>query len=103
MTQQIVPTNLVPLALGRQQLTPSIVTALTVPAGAKFAYLQAEGSNIRWTDDGTTVEDDVGMLLIAGQAPFPYPGDLSKLSFIDDAATSGTLHVHYYGYKGAAA
>ncbi|KKK66451.1 hypothetical protein LCGC14_2963970, partial [marine sediment metagenome] len=51
MTQQIVPTNLVPV--GRAQVTdmdPAV--GVTVPAGAKFAYLQAETADIRWTDDG---------------------------------------------------
>lgn len=99
MTQQIVPTNLVPV--GHEQITVATVKSLTVPAGAKFAFLQAEGSDIRWLDSGTPPTLTLGMLLIAGQAPFSYPGDLSKLQFIDDAATSGTLNVSYYGYFGA--
>ena len=98
MTQQIVPTNLVPK--GHQQLTPTVSTALTVPAGAKFAYFQAEGSDIRWLDSGTAPTATLGTLLIAGQSPFPYPGDLDTIRFIDDAATSGTLNVSYYGYFG---
>ncbi len=102
MIQPVTPTNLVPLALGRQQITVATETALIVPSGAQFAYLQAEGSDIRWTDDGTEATGTVGMLLIAGQAPFPYVGDLKALRFEDDGATSGTLHVHYYGYQGAA-
>lgn len=101
MTQQIVPTNLVPV--GRAQVTdmdPAV--GVTVPAGAKFAYLQAETADIRWTDDGvTTPTATVGMLLIAGQAPLSYPGDLSKLNFFE-TATSSVLHVHFYGYQGAA-
>lgn len=101
MPQHVAPTNLVPI--GHQQLTPSVVTALTVPLGAKFAYLQAEGSDIRWLDNGAGGTDPsatLGMLLIAGQSPFPYPGDLDDIRFIDDALTSGTLNVTYYGYFG---
>ncbi len=97
MTQQIVPTNLTPI-LGREQKTVAVVTALIVPQGAKFVYLQAQGGNIRWTDDGTTVSGTVGMLLRAGEAPFAYAGKLSALSFIDDGADVSTLLVHYYGF-----
>ena len=101
MTQQIVPTSLPPV-VGREQKTVASATSLIVPDGAKFAYLQAQSGNIRWTDDGTTVTGSVGMLLIAGQAPFPYAGNLKALSFMDDGSDVSTLIVHYYGYIGAA-
>ena len=100
MTQQIVPTNLAPV--GHEQITDvSLVTALNPPNGAKFAFLQAEDADIRWLDSGTDPSATLGMLLLSGQSPFSYPGDLKKIRFIDDGVTVAILHVSYYGYKGA--
>ncbi len=97
MTQQIVPTNLTPIA-GREQKTVAAATALIVPQGAKFALIQAQSGNIRWTDDGTTVTGSVGMLLRSGESPTPFTADLGTLSFMDDGADVSTLIVHYYGF-----
>ena len=100
MTQQIVPTNLTPV--GHQQITDvSSAVSLTVPAGAKFAYIQAEDADIRWLDSGTAPTASLGTLLYAGHEPLPYLGDLTKLQFIDDAATTAVLNVSYYGYFGS--
>lgn len=81
--------------LGFQQLTGmSSVTALTVPAGATFALVQAEAQSVRWRDDGTNPTASVGMLLTAG-VPQTFWGNLATVLFIQ--ATSGAiLNVSYY-------
>lgn len=61
-----------------------------------LVLLQAEGQNIRWTDDGTVPTATLGTILYVGADPFPYSGDLSRLKFIQVAATA-TLNVSYYG------
>ena len=60
-----------------------------------MVLLQATAQNIRWTDDGTTPTATVGMLLYAGNDPYPFTGDLSALQFIEVAATA-VLNVSYY-------
>lgn len=67
--------------------------SLTVPAGARAALIQAEGADVRYRDDGGTVDASTGILLSAGASIF-YTGDLSALTF----AGTGTLNVLYYGW-----
>jgi hypothetical protein len=82
--------------LGYQQITDlSSAVALTVPVGARIALVQAESADVRFRDDGTNPSATVGMTLKAGDPPFVYDGDLSKVKFI---LVSGTpkLNVSYY-------
>lgn len=82
--------------LGYQQLTSlSAATALTVPAGARFALLKTETQPVRWRDDGTNPTAAIGMLLDVGDE-FWYTGALKKLKVIETTA-SATLNVAYYG------
>lgn len=81
--------------LGFQQVTAlNTAKALTVPAGATFAHIQAESKDVRWRDDGTNPTAALGTLLYAGQDML-YVGDVNKIRFIETAA-SATLNVHYY-------
>lgn len=83
-------------SLGYEQITGlSTVKTLTVPAGATLALLQAEAQNIRWRNDGTDPTAGIGMILVAGQAPTEYKGDLSLLEFIE-ATASAKLNVAYF-------
>lgn len=82
--------------LGYQQITSlSAATALTVPDGATRCLLQAETQNVRFRDDGTDPTASVGMILIAGSAPFPYEGNVAAVKFIE-ASASAKLNVTYY-------
>ena len=82
---------------GYEQITGlSSVKTLTVPADAQFALIQVESKDVRWRDDGTDPTASVGMLLLANQDIW-YANDLSKLKFIETAA-SAKLNVAYYGY-----
>lgn len=84
-------------AMGYQQIVAATLadaTALTVPAGATCALIQAEGSNLRWRDDGTSPTTSVGMVLVVGVTE-PFHGDINTVEFIGDGAT-GILNVTYY-------
>ncbi len=88
--------------MGYQQITSlNAAVGLTVPGkdtngiGPKLALLQAQTQNVRWRDDGTNPTASVGMILYAGADPYPYDGDLSKIKFIEVAA-SAALNISYY-------
>lgn len=81
--------------LGYQQITSLAASAaLTVPSGATYALLQAEGQAVRWRDDGTAPTATIGMTLQAG-GELRYDGALQNIRFIQTAATA-TLNVSYY-------
>ena len=69
-------------------------TALAVPPLAARALIQTEGQNVRWRDDGTAPTATTGMLLTSGSTLI-YTGELSKLRFIEVAA-SAKLNVAFY-------
>lgn len=80
---------------GYQQITSlAAAAALTIPAGARVAIIECETQNVRWRDDGTDPTATVGMILETGDE-FLYSGKLSKLKFIE-AAASGKLNVSFY-------
>lgn len=67
---------------------------LTVPDGARRALIQTEGKAVRWRDDGTDPTAADG-LLIAADTTFSYHGALTRIRFIETAA-SAILHVAFY-------
>lgn len=78
-----------------EQLTSlASATALTVPEGARFALVQAETQAVRWRDDGTDPTGTVGVKIVV-DAVLEYHGDLTKIRFIE-AAASAKLSVSYY-------
>lgn len=89
--------------MGYQQITDvSSSVGLTVPTLAPdgsnqkptFALIIAETQGVRWRDDGTAPTASVGMPLTVG-VPLQYDGDLSKIRFIQQAA-SAKLNISYY-------
>ena len=90
--------------LGYQQVTSlSASASLTVPSvnpvtGEKqlptMAVIIPESEDVRWRDDGTAPTASVGMPLAVGVA-LAYDGDLTKIRFIEQAA-SAKLNVSYY-------
>lgn len=83
-------------ALGYEQIVDlSTAVGLTVPRGAKFALIQAEGANVRWRDDGTAPTATVGMLLSTTSDGLWFTGDLRAVRFIQTTA-GAKLNVSYY-------
>lgn len=88
---------------GYQQITDlSSSVGLTVPittpdglnAKPTFALIIAETQGVRWRDDGTAPTGSIGMPLAVG-VPLQYDGDLTKIRFIQQAA-SAKLNISYY-------
>lgn len=95
-TQSIPVVEATSIPLGFQQITPiAAATALTVPAGSKFAVLNVQAQAVRWRDDGINPTTTVGMLLSVGSV-FTYDGDLTAIQFIEVVA-GAELNVSYYG------
>lgn len=85
-------------ALGYQQLTVSTTAvALTLPAGAQFAQVEAESAGIRWRDDGVNPTASVGMTLAAGESIWYDAGGLAAFRAIRSGGADAILNVSYYG------
>lgn len=83
--------------LGYERITSlSAAAALTVPAGARYAWVQAETQNVRWRDDGTNPTSTQGMLLSKDSDGFWYTSHLAAVRFIE-VSPSAVLNVSYYG------
>lgn len=83
-------------SLGYQQITNlSAAVGLTVPAGANLALITCETQAVRWRDDGTDPTATVGYPLPTN-AELQFTGEqLSRLKFIEQAA-SAKLNICYY-------
>ena len=82
-----------PTPLSYQQFTATGLMSLSIPTGAKFAYLLTENGGIRWRDDGVAPTSSVG---------FPLPGgtqmlvaDLSAFQLCP-MASSCTVNISFY-------
>jgi hypothetical protein len=71
------------------------LTTVGPPINANAMLMQAETQNIRWRDDGANPTTTVGMLLVSGQPPVMFTGQLSAIRFID-AVANGILNVAFY-------
>lgn len=72
------------------------VSALTVPANATHAELQAETNHIRYRMDGGVPGSSSGMLLVAGSDPRVFLiEEVRNIQFVKDAG-SPKLNVHYW-------
>ena len=90
--------------MGYQQIVGAAAsTALTVPkvdpvtglaAMPTHAIIVCESQPVRWRDDGVAPTAAIGMPLSVGTV-FVYDGDLTRLRFIQQAATA-TINVAYY-------
>jgi hypothetical protein len=89
--------------LGYEQITGlSSVKGLTVPSNdlnglacrPTLALIVAESTAVRWRDDDVDPTASVGMPLATGVA-LQYDGDLTKIKFIEQSASS-KLNVTYY-------
>ena len=62
-------------------------TALpSIPAGCFVVCLQAESQNVRFTVDGSTPSTSNGFVLVAGQPPVSWSGNVANLKFKQEAS-----------------
>lgn len=80
---------------GHEQIAPTSSTGLTVPKGARYAFMSASVQGVRFTDDGTVPTLVLGVVIPVGAAPTWYAGKLESLLFFNDVA-GGLLDVLYY-------
>ena len=73
----------------------STAKGLTPPGDAIYAWIQAQGTDVRLRDSGDDPTPTVGILLAAGSAPIFYSGRLSNVRLIEVSA-SATVFVSYY-------
>ncbi|MBI1214138.1 MAG: hypothetical protein GC190_21965 [Alphaproteobacteria bacterium] len=84
--------------LGYQQIVGlAAATALTVPAGATYAVVVAEGQAVRYRADGTNPTAAIGQPIAVGVSTVfrMTNADLVALKFIQQSATA-TLNIDYY-------
>lgn len=81
--------------LGHQQIVnPGSSTALTVPDGAQYAFLNCTaGTAIRLRGDAVAPTAAVGVRLAAGDKVW-WNGDIKQVRVIQE--TAGTLDVEYF-------
>lgn len=65
-----------------------------IPNGVKVMWIQAEGQNVRWRDDGTDPTASVGQILQAGMT-LEYTGAMLAIRFIE-VTPGAKLNVNYY-------
>lgn len=84
-----------PMPPGQHNLAPTTATALTVPAGARYATVCASAAASKYTTDGATAPTaTVGQPLAAGSCvSLSGPEVLSSFRVI---SPSGTLDVEYF-------
>ena len=81
---------------GFQQITVlTSSTALTVPAGARYAVIQCTGQPVRYRDDGTAPTATIGSRILTTSDGLWYTAKLARLRFIEESATA-VLNVSYY-------
>lgn len=81
-------------AVRRLSDTPSHGNAM--PSSVIRALIQAEGADVRWTDDGTDPTATLGMIIKDGVV-LEYEGNLETIRFFQSAA-GAKLNVSYYKY-----
>ena len=84
-----------PIANSFTQLTPTVATGLSPPAGATWVLITVEGQPVRWCDDGTVPTSTVGQLAPVGTSMFYKINTLAAIQFIQ-VAPSATIDVSFY-------
>jgi hypothetical protein len=77
------------------QLLAALSPAAVVPAGATASLIQAEGSDVRWRDDGMAPTTTLGFLLQALTAPEAFSGAQFKAMQLISTGAS-TLNLGFY-------
>jgi hypothetical protein len=84
-----------PKAPGQHNVVITSSTALTIPSGAIFAWVQVSGGTAKYTTDGvTTPTTSVGMTLLQNSPPMLLSG-ATVLANFRIISSIGTLDVEY--------
>ena len=75
-------------------LNPPLTDANGLSCKPNFALITPETQAVRWRDDGVPPTASVGMPLAAG-VTLQYDGDLSRIRFIQQSASS-KINISYY-------
>lgn len=77
------------VSLGAKQLTSlSAAVGIDPPAGAVYAHIQAEGTDLRIREDGTAPTAAVGRIIHAGTIGYWCVSQLNKVKLIEVAASA---------------
>lgn len=76
-------------------LTLPVADTNGMPGSPTKAMIRCEGQPVRWRDDNTAPTAAVGQLLNVGDVLKCDASNISKIRFIQTAATA-TLNVNYY-------
>jgi hypothetical protein len=95
MTLQTQQATIRPIPGSSQQITPTVSTGLTVPAGASLAVISTSVQAVRYKDDGSAPDTTHGILISVGAAPYYYWGDLNAIRFFN-AVAGAIVDVLYY-------
>lgn len=73
-------------------------TALTIPAKATQAEIQADSQNVRYTMDATTdPTSTLGMLFLTTDLPKTFLiDDVRRIRFTQGAGGAGAINIHYF-------
>ncbi len=89
------PFGYTPLPPGQYGLAPTSPTALTIPAGARYAVICAEGATVRYTTDGATTPTGlVGIPLDSGVCA--ALSGATVLANFRAFSSAGTLDVEFF-------
>lgn len=66
----------------------SVKSLSSIPAGATSVWLQAETQSIRYSTDGTDPSSSHGLILVVGNDPVLYSGNISALKFLEVTASA---------------
>jgi hypothetical protein len=89
---------LTPLKFEQFNDVQSTVQRLNPPVAAVYAYINAQGGDIRWRDDGTVPDADTGHIIKDGD-DFWYTGKLTNFAFVRETGSSSTTDVSVSYYK----
>lgn len=88
------PKGFVGIAAATINAAAAGIPVASIPSNTKIAYIQPEGGDVKWRDDGVAPTAVIGMLLQDG-AVMEYTGKLSDLQFIKASGTP-KININFY-------
>jgi hypothetical protein len=92
---QLAPLGVYQVSIGATAQSLAALIGASIPSGARVVYIEPEGGDIRFRDDGTAPTASVGLRIYNGVA-WPYIGNLSAQQLI---AVTGSVTVNLAFYQ----